>query len=38
MIGSGLLVLNAIQPIGLFAKLIGDTQLFWANPKCSPSS
>jgi len=33
MTRSGLLVLNAIQPVRLFAKLIGDSWPFWANPR-----
>jgi len=39
MIGSGLLVLNAIQPVRLFARLIGKSQPFWANlrARCCPN-
>jgi len=38
MTGSGLLVLNAIQPVRLFVRLIiGDSQLFCVNPRCCPN-
>jgi len=30
---SGLLLLNAIQLVRLFARLIGDSRPFWANPR-----
>jgi len=38
--GSGLLVLNSIQPAKLFTRLIGDSQPFWANPipRCCPNA
>jgi len=30
------LFLNAIQLVRLFARLIGDSQPFWANPRWCP--
>jgi len=31
-------VFYAIQPVRLFTRLIGDSQPFWANPRCYPNS
>jgi len=36
--GSDLLVLNAIQLVRLFARLIGNSQPFWAYPRCCLNS
>jgi len=35
--GYGLLVLNAIQLVRLFARLFEDSQPFWDNPTCCPN-